>query len=489
MADRWMIQGAGTGADSDATNGGGFEIGTAATWANAQEANGGPVQEVTGGTYADGATDDVIGKTGAFLNTVVGHWAYIQSASRNAGVPDRVQITARTNHTITFLTVNWGAGDDDLVVNVGGSLPATDVGWQAAFDLASAGDFVDATPGTHLFDASVTVDGTIGTAAARITVRGVDVSGSILTVGDTLPLIIVKTAHGALNAGLFHIAAADATDYWDFQFLHINADGGGSDVADYCFFNDDEGSSFIRWFQCELEGAAINNFHTQGTRGLIVNCKSHDATGAGFLLSGIESEIRSCSAYDNGTDGIAIEDRIITVTGCECYGNTGDGLSADANARTCTIANNVFYGNSINGLDIHSSTNNMKVYNNAFVGNSAYGLVGGAVETFDLLANNLNFGNGIAYANLSGAITDASVWEASSTLDYMANSAVDPQFIAPTATPPNFNIGNPDALQGGLLTPGGQPSLIGAATMILTGVNNRLRMRFSDSTHGYKLTM
>ncbi len=119
--ESWIISGKGTGADASAINAGiyTFQSGNN-NWADIQGTNGGPIESGTAGLVSSDAGKVNIAKTGAFTNTQIGNWIYVNFATYQDG---RYEVISRSDDDITIEMVFGIAEAPTNVFRVGGALP------------------------------------------------------------------------------------------------------------------------------------------------------------------------------------------------------------------------------------------------------------------------------------------------------------------------------------------------------------------------------
>ncbi len=507
MSDHWMIGGAGTGADAAATNGGAYfsgEGGATGSWANGQGTNGGPVNEITGASLVNqGDATTLITKTGEFTNTVIGQWAYVSSAleGKTFWTPI-VGVGGNNSISIPDPVVPWASDRADVVVNVGGALPATDVGVQIVIDNILMNHTSSLALGSSirlsktvecstsvLWNALGSDEGWVSTN--RLTVLSVDSDGVEIGAGDTRTIIQPAADwDDAGNDALFDIGSTTDCDFIDFKWLDFNCSANAK-VADYGIYCNDATSEFIRIFECLAHDAGVNGIYHIGARSMLMRCQCYDCIAAGCFWDSRYGAVLSNKFYDNGTAGLENTDGEAEVAYNEAWGNGTIGIDEQASSDKSSVHNNTCYNNGSDGFNVHTDGDAIRFYNNVSAFNAAgYGYnLNSDIAHFNYFGNNLSFGN-LKHSNdaAGDVITDAD-WAdlGNGSWDKSANSFLNPYFANPTSTPPNFNIGNFEALFSGLVNGAGDPTTIGAGAIVGVGPMDRIRRRALNALYGYNL--
>lgn len=466
------------GASADELNAGTLTAGGSATWPNSQGADGVALftdDAITAAEITDNGTTVTITRGGIGSGILVDHWAYVDWVD-GTFADGRYRVSARAAGSVT-IDFGGDAGNkptlDTTKLRIGGAVKqgaADDITHiQALFDAAVAGDSLKIQADLS-FGATLDVNQNSGTEADRIIVEGVSPStGNRLAVTDTWPVI---TTSVSLVNGLI---APVGTTYWEWYQFDCN--GGGAGKADYGMNGNSATADNHGFFNCKFHNCDLNGLRWLGDFSVLANCEVYDnrATG-GVLWQSERGGILGLHTHDNIGYGLSVADSANTVEYVVAADNSTDGIVVGATADAGTVCNCTAVGNGGDGFVINSSADLMRIYNNVSCNNTGNGYnLNADIGHLLFFGNNHASGNS-AESDLGGTWAD---------VGHGGNTNDDPDFA--DATNNVYTIGNADILQSGVLDSRGVATLIGAQAIELTGVLNRLRTRYSDAVHGYKL--
>ncbi len=328
--DNWIINGRGTGVDASVTNAGIYTRQSGNNnWAAIQDVDGGPIDTDSGGAVSDDGGNVNIAKTGAFTNTEVGNWIYVNFTSYQDG---RYKVFSRTDNDVTIAMAFSGAEPVTGIFNVGGALP-------------NPGDIPQSQSGTERILA----------AGDKVWVRGqtdyttVHASDSLLyiTVPGSITAPIIWEGHFAeiLNEkGDFGIVTFDAQNavtncietavggVVSHVFIGFSLERAIDDGANLNGEIDD----YVTFIRCQF----VNNgaWGVQGDNNINAVFCDFDTNGAGGMDCDYYSRATNCVFRTNTGDGL-VGGLNMTVTGCLAYDNTDTGITVGGYSSIygCTV--------------------------------------------------------------------------------------------------------------------------------------------------------
>lgn len=384
MAVTLVIGGKGNQSLAASANGGAWDDSGTMTWALMQGANGAAKNAVvSGATVSDNGSGKVrLTSNGDFQTGLTDIYGYSTgwSAVYDAG---RYKVTASTvNYVDLDLAYEApGNGEPTCDITVGGALGQDgsaefSYAFQVAFDcLATAGDSIkvacDGSTTYTLSGTSVDVDGVVGTAAARMSIKGVDPDGVLLAAGAVLPIITTATDMVGASGGMFEVAGA--TTYYDWGKLDIN--GGGNGKAEHCIYCNVDTEGYHRFFNLKMHNTEGTAFQWVGEYVAFVNCEVYDADKGGINVPGAYiysafGAVLGSSFHDNPEAGLSVALYATRLAHNLFYDNTGNGLEVGNQASHCTILNNTAQGNDGVGIFINTAANSVVCFNNTSSGNT-----------------------------------------------------------------------------------------------------------------------
>jgi len=435
MAVTLVIGGKGNQSAAASSNGGAWDDSGAMTWALMQGANGGPKNAiVSGATASDNGSGKVrLTSNGDFQTGLTDIYAYCTgwTAVYNAG---RYKVIASTADYVDLDLAYQapGNGEPTCDIVVGGALGADgsaefSYAFQVAFDcLATAGDSIkvacDGSTTYTLSGTSADVDGVAGTAAARMTIEGVDPDGVRLTAADVLPIITTETDMVGASGGMFEVSGA--TTYYDWRMLDM--DGGGNGKAEHCIYCDDGNSDHHRFFNVKMHNTEDEALYWGGHYALWRCCEVYQADQAagsnvpGAYITSSSCKILGCSFHDNAEAGLQVDKWNAEVLNSLFYANGGNGLEMESTCYHSSIANNTVWGNGGVGVFIDTGAYGSNCFNNTSSGNTGDNWdLDNDIDHFAYFAHNHSFGG-------SGAlVADGMTW---ATLGEGNNITGDPLF-------------------------------------------------------------
>ena len=408
MAKIYIVGGKGTGADSDALNGGGYVPGYNATYSNCQGTNGGPVAAQTNCTTSNSGGSTRVSKNGMgeFASVVTGTLVYFSSAT--GPVSGIVKVTAIDVSGNYFdMDLPWDSTTrTDMTVNVGGAFDS--IGTAKA--LPVAGDsLLLASERTYVLGESWVP--TTGTATAIILIKGVNKEdGTDITDNSKRPVVQCSTD----LVGMMDIQ--DASDYNHVYDIVFDGDDGSGNTGDYAVYNNIGGAYAYNchFCNCDFKNCDSDGVYWNGRFGGVSfsSCNAYDNDGYGFRIPyswTSNSILIKCTAKRNGSSGIYLFANPASIIDCVCTDNTTYGIHIYRYFTTtiisgCTVANNgsdgvyVAYGTAA----LTQARVDNVFADNIIAYNGGYGVNAHADAAAQLYADQIVRNNYI-YGNSSGA--------------------------------------------------------------------------------------
>jgi hypothetical protein len=242
------------------------------------------------------------------------------------------------------------------------------------------------------------------------------------------------------------------------QFIHLEIKNNGGDGLG---FSPNNGASdhhqvlYCLLHDCGLDptfansgyGAYLDTNHT-----LVQGCDFYNNHAYGMQFRGSNNTVRECRFYNN----------IINVGGSGVGGSSGGGFNFIADSGNPATGNVIFnclaYGNGFNaagtnicsatGILIYSYQSSVLCHHNTIYGNTSDGLV---FQYYDETLPPTS-DNDIAYGNGGAQIVDYGGYQSGAHTAIVHNGLqLNPLFVNPTGTPPNFRVqAGSAAIAGGL---------------------------------------
>jgi len=412
MANVYVIGGPGTGADANASNGGGWTAGYDATYANTMGANGGPIVALTGcnGTASSAVTRISKNHVGEFANVKTGQLVYMHSVTEPAkeGVLRVTAVDASGNWFDT--TLPYDKDRNDFEVRVGGALDTIGT----AKSLPAAGDML-LLAGERTYTLAASWVPTTGTATSIIVTKGVNkLDGSDITDPTKRPVV----RPSADLVGMLELQ--DASDYNHFYDIILDGDDGGGNTGDYAVYNNASSAYVynIQFCGCDFKNCDADGVYWNGRSAALVfmNCNNIDngAMGFNFVYTLLNLVIDGCSILRNGTVGLYFHNDFTYVYAANiCNNLIADngtyGIQVYRRCLTNVIKNNTIINNGSDGIYIAYGTAALTaaqadniLANNIIAYNGGYGVNAHANVTAQLYAEQI-VRNNYFYGNKSGA--------------------------------------------------------------------------------------